>query len=95
MKLALLFVLAPMLSFGMDRLSALSMLETGDNDRVVGRAGEISRYQILKMEWRSVTNSTAYCNPITARLVTTTLLEQRVQRFQRNSMRSGTRRPRR
>jgi hypothetical protein len=37
MKLALLFALAPMLSFGMDRLSALSMLETGDNDRVVRR----------------------------------------------------------
>jgi len=90
MKLALLFVLAPMISFGMDRLSALSMLETGDNDRVVGRAGEISRYQILKPEWRSVTNSTAYCNPTTARLVTTTLLEQRVQRFQTVYHRSPT-----
>ncbi len=43
MKLALILVLAPMISFGMDRLAALSMLETGDNDRVVGRAGEISR----------------------------------------------------
>ncbi len=82
MKLALLLTLAPMLSFGMDRLSALSMLETGDNDRVVGRAGEISRYQILKLEWRPVTNATAYCNPVTARMVTAKLAEQRVQRFQ-------------
>ncbi len=90
MKLALLFVLAPMISFGMDRLSALSMLETGDNDRVVGRAGEISRYQVLKIEWRSVTNSTAYCNPITARMVTARLLEQRMERFQSVYHRSPT-----
>jgi hypothetical protein len=48
--LVLLFVLCPMVSFGMDRLAALSMIETGDNDRMVGRAGEISRYQILKRE---------------------------------------------
>ena len=90
MRLALLLSLIPMLSFGMDRMTALSMLETGDDDAMVGRAGEISRYQILKMEWRSVTNSTAYCNPITARMVTTTLLEQRVQRFQTVYHRSPT-----
>ena len=49
--LAFVFVLCPMMSFGMDRLAALSMIETGNNDRMVGRAGEISRFQILKREW--------------------------------------------
>ena len=79
--LALLMVLCPMMSFGMDRLSALSMIETGNNDRMVGRAGEISRYQILKREWRSVTNSTRYADPATATAVTLRLIDRRVQAF--------------
>jgi hypothetical protein len=35
----------------MDRWTALAMLETGGNDRVVGRVGEISRYQIRPELW--------------------------------------------
>lgn len=73
--------LCPMMSFGMDRIAALSMIETGDNDRMVGRAGEISRYQILKREWRSVTNSTRYADPETAKAVALQLLDRRVQSF--------------
>ena len=80
--LALLFVLCPMVSFGMDRLAALSMIETGTNDRMVGRAGEISRYQILKREWRSVTSSTRYTDPETAKAVTLVLIDRRVKSFQ-------------
>lgn len=81
-RLALLIALCPMLSFGMDRLEALSMLETGHNDRMVGRHGEISRYQILKREWRSVTKSTRYTDPNTAKAVTLTLLDKRIRTFQ-------------
>ena len=88
--LALLLVLCPMVSFGMDRLAALSMIETGNNDRMVGRAGEISRYQILKREWRSVTNSTRYTDPITAKAVTLQLLDRRVQAFQSRYSRPPT-----
>ena len=73
--------LIPMTSPAMDRLSALSNIETGNNDRMVGRAGEISRYQVLKAEWRSVTSSTSYRDPEISRLVTLKLLEQRVDRF--------------
>ena len=62
MKLALLLTLVPMCGFGMDRLAALSMIETGDRDHMIGRAGEISRYQILKAEWHSVTNSVNVIN---------------------------------
>ena len=80
--LAFVLVLCPMMSFGMDRLAALSMIETGNNDRMVGRAGEISRYQILKREWRSVTNSARYADPETAKAVTLKLLDRRVQQFQ-------------
>ena len=86
----LLLVLCPMLSFGMDRLAALSMIETGNNDRMVGRAGEISRYQILKAEWRSVTNSTRYTDPATAKAVTLKLLDRRVQNFRETYHRTPT-----
>jgi len=58
------------------------MIETGDNDRMVGRAGEISRYQILKREWHSVTNSARYTDPKTARAVTLHLLEKRIGAFE-------------
>jgi hypothetical protein len=80
--LAMLMVLCPMMSFGMDRLAALSMIETGNNDRMVGRAGEISRYQILKREWRSVTSSTRYSDPEIAKAVTLRLIDRRVKAFE-------------
>jgi hypothetical protein len=35
----------------MDRWTALAMFESGDNDHVVGEAGEISRYQIRRELW--------------------------------------------
>jgi len=82
-KLTLLITLVPMLCCGMDRMSALSMLETADNDSMVGRAGEISRYQILEREWQSVSASTRYQDPVLARQVTLQLVEQRVARFTR------------
>src|SRR5437764_15486241 len=81
MKMIWLLSLVPMAACGMDRLSALSNIETGNDDAVVGKAGEISRYQVLKAEWRSVTSSTSYRDPEIARLVTLKLLEQRVDRF--------------
>jgi hypothetical protein len=90
MKLAMLLTLIPMLSFGMDRLAALSMIETGDNDRMVGSAGEISRYQILKAEWRSVTNSTRYADPTIASAVALKLIERRVQNFHTTYHRNPT-----
>jgi len=81
MKTLLLIIFFPLASMGMDRLSALSMLETGNNDRMVGRAGEISRYQILKTEWRSVTNSLRWTDAQVARAVTQQLIERRVNQF--------------
>ena len=86
MKLTLLCSMVPMFtlamdSFGTDRLAALSMIETGNNDHMVGRAGEISRYQIIKSEWHSVTNSSNYTDRETARAVTLRLIDKRVQNF--------------
>lgn len=88
-KLVLLLVLSvPMFSFGMDRLSALSMLETGNNDRAIGRAGEVSRYQVLRREWKSVTNSADYTNSETARAVVLRIMEKRTQAFEASFGRS-------
>jgi len=42
---------------------ALGMIETGINDRAVGRAGEVSRYQIMPSVWRRYSASRDYQNP--------------------------------
>jgi hypothetical protein len=39
------------------------MLESGDDDRAVGPAGEVSRYQISPALWRAYTDSRDYRNP--------------------------------
>jgi len=90
MKTLLLIFLFPLASMGMDRLSALSMLETGNNDRMVGRAGEISRYQILKSEWRSVTNSVRWTDPQVAKAVTIQIIDRRVNQFRAKHHREPT-----
>jgi hypothetical protein len=45
------------------RLEVLSMLESGNNDRAVGRAGEVSRYQISPALWKAYTDSRDYRDP--------------------------------
>lgn len=45
------------------RLFALGMVETGNNDRLVGAAGEVSRYQIHPVVWKAYSPSRDYTNP--------------------------------
>ncbi len=45
------------------RVFALGMIETGNDDRGVGRAGEISRYQIHPAVWKAYCTSRDYRNP--------------------------------
>ena len=45
---------------GLSKLEAISMIESGNNDRAVGGAGEVSRYQIMPRLWRRYTTSVAY-----------------------------------
>jgi hypothetical protein len=54
------------------RLEALSQIETGNNDRAVGGAGEVSRYQIKPWIWRQYSDSEAYSN----RRISTQVAEQ-------------------
>ena len=37
---------------GLSQLEAISMIESGNNDAAVGRAGEVSRFQIRPNVWR-------------------------------------------
>jgi hypothetical protein len=75
------------------RLQALSMIETGDDDNAIGRAGEVSRYQIkpgvwkeyfrkIKTGWNSAALlRAAATNPFTARNVATAILQDRCRAF--------------
>jgi hypothetical protein len=51
----------------LSRLDAISQIESGDNDRAVGDAGEVSRFQILPRVWRHYSMSRVYANPGLAR----------------------------
>ena len=45
------------------------MIETGDNDAAIGRAGEVSRYQIKPWIWRQYSPSSSYADRRTSRQV--------------------------
>ena len=47
---------------GLSELEAISMIESGNNDRAIGGAGEVSRYQIMPHVWQTYTASRAYHN---------------------------------
>jgi hypothetical protein len=85
-----MLLLLPACAFGMDRPAALSMLETGDNDQAVGSAGEISRYQVRKPEWRSVTNSADYADSETAKKVMLKIMDKRIATFKAHFGRNPT-----
>lgn len=51
------------LPFTRERLLALGMIESGNNDRARGVAGEVSRFQIHPSVWKAYTRSKAYQDP--------------------------------
>ncbi len=51
---------------GLSKLEAISMIETCDRDWIVGKAGEVSRYQIMPSVWRHYTSSRDFRNPVVA-----------------------------
>ena len=76
------------------RFTALSMLESGDRDTAIGRAGEVSRYQITPRLWREYTfipgsrrrgNEAGSCldpvNPFTALAVAIAIQRDRCAAF--------------
>ena len=70
----------------MDRWSALSMLESGNDDSAIGTRGEISRYQIRPYLWPGG-------NPHNAGLalgVAQTIMKPRIARFEQTHHRAPT-----
>ena len=70
----------------MDRWAALSMIESGDNDRAVGPGGEISRYQIRPQLWPGG-------NPTNAQIALTVaqqIMLPRIDEFRRSHQRMPT-----
>ncbi len=55
--LTILIASARLAASAMDRFAALSQIESGDNDSAVGKAGEVSRYQIMPGEWSACTSN--------------------------------------
>jgi hypothetical protein len=68
----------------MDRWSALSQIETRNNDSAVGAAGEISRYQIKPQLWRRYARLDAdWKNPSEALAAAQELMRERCTGFER------------
>jgi hypothetical protein len=70
----------------MDRWSALSMLESGNNDQAIGSLGEVSRYQIRPYLWPGG-------NPVNAHLalnVAQKIMQSRVSHFEQTHNRQPT-----
>jgi hypothetical protein len=51
MKILFLLLTMTINVMAVDRWTALGLVESGGNDRIVGRAGEVSRYQIRPELW--------------------------------------------
>lgn len=75
---------------GMKKLEAISMIETGDNDRVIGGAGEVSRYQIKPVVWELYSDSRSYQNQRLSARVAEQHLATLESAFQRRTGRAPT-----
>jgi len=76
------------LKAGMPVMDALAMIETGavkptacKADYKVGRAGEVSRYQVKPAVWRKYSPCKRYTSPDVARQVASAILGERTRRF--------------
>ena len=75
----------------MDRWSALSQIESGDDDRATGGAGEISRYQIKPEVWqRYAPATTDWTDPENALSVAKQAMQERCAAFERSAHRAPT-----
>jgi hypothetical protein len=73
-------------AFSMDRWQALSMIESGNNDRAVGAVGEVSRFQIRPELWPGGNPQ----NPEVALSAAQKTMNPRLDRFKRLHKRQPT-----
>lgn len=74
----------------MDRWSALSQIETCDNDNAIGAAGEISRYQVKPKLWHRYARSDDWKNPAVALAAARQIMRERCAGFEREYNRQPT-----
>jgi hypothetical protein len=75
----------------MDRWEALSQIESGNDDCAVGRAGEVSRFQIRPDVWRRYAAPSAdWANPEASLLVALEAMKERCAAFERAHQRPPT-----
>jgi len=72
------------------RQFALGMIETGNDDSEIGRAGEVSRYQIMPSVWRQYSTSRSYRDPATALEVAQQYWSTLYSRFKHQAHREPT-----
>jgi hypothetical protein len=80
-------------ALGMDRWAALSLIESGDNDAAVGRAGEVTRFQIKPVLWEQFCPARqlgARTNPELALRVARAIMSVRCAEFKRRLHRAPT-----
>lgn len=66
----------------MDRLEALSQIESHNNDHAIGPQKEVSRYQILPAFWEQANVVWRPTDPAIARIVVNWIMEGRCREFQ-------------
>jgi len=72
-------------SSAMERWAALSQIESGNNDYVVGAAGEVSRYQIRPDVWNQYAHTKAsWKNPMDSLAVARGVMVERCAQFERS-----------
>jgi hypothetical protein len=73
-------------------LEALASVESGGNDRAVGRAGEVSRYQIKPDVWRRAVKAKGWKarDAEAAKRVANAILDERINRFKQATGREPT-----
>ena len=83
-------------------LAALSQIESGDRDRIIGRAGEVSRWQIMpevarrqlklcpELRTQPYTLTDLIWNADAARIIVASEWESRAQAFQTQHLRAPT-----
>jgi hypothetical protein len=72
------------------RQFALGMIETGNDDREIGGAGEVSRYQIMPVVWHQFSDSLRYRDPAISQQVAQQLWARLYARFKEQAHREPT-----
>jgi hypothetical protein len=70
-------------------MAALSVIESGDNDKAIGKAGEVSRYQIIPRIWRAYGGGNPR-NAAEAKRVATKIMAVRIEQFESKHGRQPT-----